>query len=99
MGPWHMFKKLVSTATEYAIAMSIELERRSSPEDTDDNIKRNLELAAYFTIPKLEVSHRNLTLMAAIKTATKHKNYNTALSFANRVIANGGSPRLIEQVR
>lgn len=92
-------KKLVSTASEYATAMSIELARRSTEEDTEANIKRNLELAAYFTIPKLEVSHRNLALMAAIKQATKHKNYSTALSFANRVIANGGSSKIIEQVK
>ena len=91
-------KKIISTAAEYAVAMSIELERRATGEDSDESVKRNLELAAYFTIPKLEVSHRNLALMAALKQATKHKNYSTALSFANRVIANGGSARLIEQV-
>ena len=92
-------KKIIGTAAEYAVAMSIELERRGIGEDNDEAIKRNLELAAYFTIPKLEVLHRNLALMAALKQATKHKNYSTALSFANRVIANGGATRLIEQVR
>ena len=91
-------KKLITTAAEYAIAMSIELQRRATGEDSEENIKRNLELAAFFTIPKLEVSHRNLALMIALKQATKHKNNSTALSFANRIIANGGSPKLLEQV-
>ena len=92
-------KKVIATAAEYAVAMSIELTRRGTPEDTEENIKRNLELAAYFTIPKLEVSHRNLALMAALKQATKHKNFSTALSFANRVLANGGSQKLLDQAR
>ena len=91
-------KKLITTAAEYTVAMSIELQRRATGEESEEDIKRNLELAAYFTIPKLEVAHRNLALMAALKQATKHKNYSTALSFANRVIANGGSAKLLEQV-
>ena len=91
-------KKIISTATEYAMAMAIELERRALPAEGDENIKRGLELSAYFTIPKLEVAHRQLTLMAAMKLAFQSKNLSSALSFANRMIANGGSPRLIEQV-
>ena len=90
-------ERLVSTASEYAIAMSIELARRTVGEDSEAKLKRNLELSAYFTIPKLEVTHRNLALMAALRQAVKHKNNATALSFANRVIANGTS-RFTEQV-
>ena len=91
-------KKIITSAAEYAIAMTVELERRSTGEEDDEKIKRSLELSAYFTIPKLEVAHRQLALMAALKLATKHKNYSTALSFANRMIANGGSAKLIDQV-
>jgi coatomer protein complex subunit alpha (xenin) len=91
-------KKIITSATEYAIAMAIELERRATGEESEDKIKRSLELSAYFTIPKLEVPHRQLTLMSALKFATKHKNYSSALSFANRVIANGGSAKLLDQV-
>ena len=90
-------ERLVSTASEYATAMSIELARRTVGEDSEAKLKRNLELGAYFTIPKLEVAHRNLALMAALRQAVKHKNNATALSFANRVIANGTS-RFTEQV-
>ena len=91
-------KKIINTAAEYAMAMAIELERRSTGEDGEAKIKRSLELSAYFTIPKLEVAHRQLALMAALRLATKHKNYSSALSFANRVIANGGSTKMLDQV-
>lgn len=91
-------KKIIETAREYILAMSIELERRSVGTDTPENLKRSLELSAYFTIPKLEVAHRQLALMAAMKLAFANKNYSSALSFANRMLANGGSPKLLDQV-
>ena len=91
-------KKIITTAAEYAIAMALELERRTLPTEGEDNIKRSLELSAYFTIPKLEVAHRQLALMAAMKLAFTNKNYSSALSFANRMLANGGSAKLLDQV-
>jgi coatomer protein complex subunit alpha (xenin) len=91
-------KKIITTATEYAIAMEIELERRKLSAG-DENLKRNLELSAYFTIPKLEVQHRQLALISAMKLAFQNKNYNSSLSFANRIIANGGSTKMLEGVR
>lgn len=91
-------RKIIDTTREYILAMTIELERRSVGTDTPENLKRSLELSAYFTIPKLEVAHRQLALMAAMKLAFTNKNYASALSFANRMLANGGSPKLLEQV-
>lgn len=91
-------KKLISTAMEYTLAMSVELERRSLATEGDDNLKRALELSAYFTIPKLEVAHRQLTLLAAMKFAFANKNLSSALSFANRMLANGGSAKFLDQV-
>ncbi|KAL4956430.1 coatomer WD associated region-domain-containing protein [Aspergillus filifer] len=92
-------KKIIDTAREYILAMTIELERRSLSTDTEEGLKRSLELSAYFTIPKLEVAHRQLALMAAMKLAFANKNYSSALSFANRMLANGGSPKLLEQAK
>lgn len=92
-------KKIIATAREYILAMSIELANRSTSSDTEADLKRKLELSAYFTIPKLEVAHRQLALMAAMKFAFTNKNYNSALGFANRILANGGSAKLLEQVR
>lgn len=96
-------KKLLASAREYTIAMNIELARRnlgSADEVAQDpaKLKKSLELAAYFTIPKIEVPHRQIALLSAIKVAIKSKNYNSALGFANRIIANGGSSKIVENV-
>ncbi|KAG0154142.1 hypothetical protein PDIDSM_1522 [Penicillium digitatum] len=92
-------KKIIATAREYILAMSIELERRALTTNSPEDLKRSLELSAYFTIPKLEVAHRQLALMAAMKLAFANKNYGSALSFANRMLANGGSAKLLEQAK
>lgn len=96
-------KKLITSASEYAVAMSIELARRnlgSNDVVTKDPLllKQSLELSAYFTIPKIEVPHRQLALLNAMNLAARNKNYNSALSFANRILANGGSGRILETV-
>lgn len=96
-------KKLITTAREYKIAMAIELLRRSLGSDDDvskspEKLKRSLELSAYFTIPKLEVPHRQIALISAMKLAYQNKNLNSALSFANRILANSGAAKMLEQV-
>lgn len=96
-------KKLITSAGEYAVAMSIELARRElgGPDVLSKDpkkLQRSLELAAYFTIPKIEVPHRQLALLNAMQLAMKNKNYNSALSFANRIIANGGATKIVENV-
>ncbi|KAJ9611127.1 hypothetical protein H2200_004310 [Cladophialophora chaetospira] len=95
-------KALVTKSMEYTLAMSIELERRqlaASGGESEEQLKRQLELSAYFTMPKLEVSHRQLALMAAMKLAFSNKQYSSALSFANRILANGGAPKLVDQAK
>ncbi|KAH8592370.1 coatomer WD associated region-domain-containing protein [Bisporella sp. PMI_857] len=97
-------KKLIASASEYSVAMGIELTRRSigSAEEIQKSpglLKRSLELSAYFTIPKLEVPHRQLTLISAMKSAFQNKNLSAALSFANRIVANGGSAKALENAR
>jgi len=84
-------QKVVSTVSEYIVAVAVELERRTLPQN-DSNVKRNLELSAYFTIPKLEVAHRQLALMSAMNIAFRAKNLSSALSFASRYLANGVGP-------
>lgn len=69
--------------------MSIELERRRlEAEDEAGNLKRILELAAYFTKPVLERAHRQLTLVNAMRLAAKYKNFVHATHFADRILAN-----------
>jgi len=92
-------KKLITSASEYAVAMAIELARRqlgSNEEVAQDPnlLKRSLELSGYFTIPKIEVPHRQLALVSAMRLATRYRNYNSALGFANRILANGGGPAM-----
>lgn len=92
-------KALIAKAMEYALAMSIELERRKiAASGEEGGMKRQLELSAYFTVPKIEVTHRQLALMAAMKLAFAQKQFSSALSFANRVLANGGAAKLLDQV-
>jgi coatomer protein complex subunit alpha (xenin) len=94
-------KAIITKATEYALAMSVELEQRklaASGHKDEASLKRQLELSAFFTVPRLEVPHRQLALMAALKLAFTNKQFSSALSFANRVIANGVAPKLVEQV-
>lgn len=96
-------KKLIASASEYTVAMSIELARRAlgKPDEVAADpakVKKSLELSAYFTIPKIEVPHRQLALLSAMQYAVRNKNYNSALSFANRIIANGGAAKIIENV-
>lgn len=88
-------KSIINKAAEYAIAMDIELKRRALG---NSDIKRSLELSAYFTIPKLEVVHRQLALISAMKLSYSNKNFNSALSFANRILANGGTAKILENV-
>ncbi|ROT37874.1 Coatomer, alpha subunit [Sodiomyces alkalinus F11] len=97
-------KKLIASASEYTVAMGIELSRRNlgTPDvvaQDPEKLKRSLELSAYFTIPKIEVPHRQLALLSAMHLALRNKNYNSALSFANRIIANGGASKILENAR
>lgn len=96
-------KKLIQSASEYSVAIAVELERRSLGTNEEvaaspELLKKTLELSAYFTIPNLEVAHRQLALQNAMKLAHAHKNFSSALSFANRIIANGLGTKFVDLV-
>ena len=74
-------KRILGICKEYILAFSIELERRAC---TD--VKRKLELAAYFTKPKLERSHAHLALNVAMREAFSQKNYVSASNFADKFL-------------
>lgn len=90
--------KLLQTSAQYVIAISIELLRRSLAEDPEQ-IKRNLELSAYFTKPNLEPRHRQIALQVAMQLAFKNKNFLSASNFAGRALANGTTGKATENVR
>lgn len=91
-------KKIIQTATEYIVAMSIELERRSLG-NGESQVKRNLELASYFTKPILELPHRQIALMSAMKLAYQKKNHVLAAHFASRILANNSQGKNADNVR
>ncbi|ODV93821.1 hypothetical protein PACTADRAFT_86873 [Pachysolen tannophilus NRRL Y-2460] len=72
-------REILNVCREYILGLSIELARRALPQD---DIKRNLELAAYFTRAKLQPAHRVNALQVAMSQCFKHKNFRSASFFA-----------------
>ena len=91
--------KTVETIREYIVGLSIEVARRGLDVSTPDGVKRNLELAAYFTNFQLTPQHRGLAYMQAMTQFNKYKNIATAGVFAQKYIALGiGKPDAVERV-
>ena len=84
---------------EYILGLSIELERRAlDPAD----VKRNLELAAYFTRAKLQNAHRVNALQVAMLQSFKNKNYTSAAYFAGEllsIISTGAKAEQAQKIR
>lgn len=75
---------ILALCKEYILGLSIELERRSlDPSD----VKRNLELAAYFTRTKLQDVHKINALQVAMTQSFKHKNFVSASLFASELLS------------
>jgi coatomer protein complex subunit alpha (xenin) len=98
-------KKLIYTATQYTIGMSLELERRKLINNSvdistfsDDIKKRALELSAYFTTREMDPAHVTLALFSAMNFAHKNKQFGSALSFANSLIEKGTNAKFKESV-
>jgi len=87
-------KDLLTISREYAAALRLELTRK---ECTD--LKRQLELAAYFTHCNLQPIHLSLTLGAAMSAAFKAKNYKTAAGFAKRLLELNPVAKTAQQAR
>ncbi|QEU59007.1 Cop1 [Kluyveromyces lactis] len=73
----------LATAREYILGLSMELERRALPAD---DVKRNLELAAYFSRTKLLPVHRSNALNVAMTQSFKNKNFVLASYFAGEFL-------------
>ncbi|KAK4498415.1 hypothetical protein PRZ48_011073 [Zasmidium cellare] len=96
----------IRQASQYILAMSIELERRKivgSATDissfSDDKKKRILELSAYFTVPDMEPQHQTLALFSAMNFANKNKQMGSVLNFANALIERGTNAKFKETAR
>jgi coatomer protein complex subunit alpha (xenin) len=93
------FAKTVETIREYLVGLSIEVARRNVDVSTPEGVKRNLELAAYFTHSQLSPQHQGLAYMQAMTQFSKYKNIATAGVFAQKYLAlNVGKPEMAERV-
>ncbi|KAI7861924.1 coatomer protein alpha subunit [Spinellus fusiger] len=78
--------QLISICREYLTGLAMEQQRRTTTGAEPENVKRALELAAYFTHCQLQASHLQLALRQAAKQAFKLKNFSTASQFARRLL-------------
>ncbi|EIW78385.1 coatomer subunit alpha-2 [Coniophora puteana RWD-64-598 SS2] len=93
------WREYVTTAREYLLGVSIELERRRVAQDQPDNIKRSLDLAAYFTHCQLQPQHMQLALRSAITVYAKANNHASAARFARRLLELNPDPKIVAQAR
>ncbi|AAS51997.1 ADR077Cp [Eremothecium gossypii ATCC 10895] len=76
-------RNALERARDYILGLSIELERRALPQN---DVKRNLELASYFTKVNLFAQHRSNALQVAMSQSFKHKNFVQASHFASEFL-------------
>lgn len=88
----------MTAAREYLLGVSIELERRRVAEAEPDNVRRNLELAAYFTHCELQPPHMQIALRSAIGAFAKANNQAHAARFAKRLLELKPDPKIVAQV-
>jgi coatomer subunit alpha len=88
----------VTTAREYLLGVSIELERRRIAQEEPDNVRRSLELAAYFSHCQLQPPHLQIALRSAMLVFTKAGNAGTAAKFARKLLDLNPDPRIVSQV-
>ncbi|KAG6816208.1 hypothetical protein H0H93_008307 [Arthromyces matolae] len=94
-----LWRETVTAAREYLLGVSIELERRRVAEAEPDNIRRNLELAAYFTQCELQPPHMQIALRSAIGVFAKVNNHAHAARFAKRLLELKPDPKIVAQAR
>jgi len=92
------WRETVTSARDYLLGVSIELERRRVVEQDQENVKRNLELAAYFTQCQLQPPHMQIALRIAIGVFAKANNQAHAARFAKRLLELNPDPKLVAQV-
>lgn len=79
--------------------MTLELQRRHVVEEEPENLRRNLELAAYFTHCKMQAPHMQIALRNAIKVFAKANNHAHAARFAKRLLEFKPDAKIVAMVR
>jgi coatomer protein complex subunit alpha (xenin) len=93
------WRDTVTTAREYLLGVSIELERRRVATEEPDNVKRGLELAAYFTHCQLQPPHLRIAMRSAIQVFTKAGNSGSAGKFARKLLDLDPDPKIVSMAR
>ncbi|KAH9989662.1 coatomer subunit alpha-2 [Russula vinacea] len=93
------WRSTVTTTREYLLGVSIELERRRVAQEEPDNVRRSLELAAYFTHCQLQPLHLQIALRSAIQVFTKAGNAGTAAKFARKLLDLNPDPKIVSLAR
>ncbi|EIW55216.1 coatomer subunit alpha-2 [Trametes versicolor FP-101664 SS1] len=93
------WRDLVTMSREYLLGVTLEIERRRVAQEEPDNVRRSLELAAYFTSCKLQPAHLQIALRSAIGVFAKANNHATAAKFARRLLELNPDPKIVAQAR
>ncbi|XP_033100225.1 coatomer subunit alpha-like [Anneissia japonica] len=93
-------QQLIGICKEYILGLSMEKKRKEMPKGGGiEAMKRNCEMAAYFSHCNLQPVHQILTLRTALNLFFKLKNFKTAASFARRLLELGPKPEVAQQTR
>ncbi|KAH9941627.1 coatomer subunit alpha-2 [Epithele typhae] len=93
------WRDFVTLGREYLLGVTLEIERRRVAQETPDNVKRSLELAAYFTHCNMQPAHLQIALRSAIGVFAKANNHATAAKFARRLLDLNPDPKIVSQAR
>ncbi|OCH86856.1 coatomer subunit alpha-2 [Obba rivulosa] len=93
------WRDLVTLAREYLLGVTLEIERRRVAQEEPENVRRSLELAAYFTHCQLQPPHLQIALRSAIGVFAKANNHATAARFARRLLELNPDPKIVAQAR
>jgi coatomer subunit alpha len=89
----------VTTAREYLLGVSIELERRRVAQEEPENVRRGLELATYFSHCQLQPPHLQIALRSVMQVFTRAGNAGTAAKFARKLLDLNPDPKIVSLVR
>ncbi|TIB38407.1 hypothetical protein E3P86_01655 [Wallemia ichthyophaga] len=79
-------RDIINVSREYLIGLTLEIERRRLVAEEPSNVKRILELAAYFAECELQPAHSQLALRSAANSFEKAGNTITAGYFAKKLL-------------
>jgi len=90
---------IINTCREYLLGVTLEMERRKVAAEDPQNVRRNLELAAYFAHCKLQPTHMVLSVRSAMLAFVKGKNPVGAAKFAQRLLDLGPNAKAVTQAK